>query len=317
MVHGDGAPGVDALAAARVAQAVAIAMNRAMDARDAAAGGAASGAGELPLRLGAPNAFGEEVVFGTAAAPDSDAAESGESASPEGDGGVDLPPGLRLTMSPSFQDMLQQLGAFHAGPAAPPPWANDEWRRLLDMSMADAGGMKRVASDEGLDEVTTSVYRAPPSSEGVEAVEEKCAITQTPFEDGDAVAQMPCGHKFDSDSLMHWLQRESAGCPVCRKEVASREVMRSPDERAASQESDGDAAEAAAAAVGDAMVADLLQPLLGGIRLRVQGRGIPLAQRRMGNVALLRAGEIEQESEDDQIEAAILAAVMRDSMGEL
>jgi hypothetical protein len=203
----------------------------------------------------------------------------------------------------------------------PPPWANAEWERVLNLSVADAGGVKRVASQEGLAEIKTWTHRAP-ESEGNTSPEQTCAITQMAFEEGDEVAQMPCGHVFDNDSLTRWLERESAACPVCRKEVASREVARSPEDRASSSEnSEGEAVLAGSgipAGLDDAITAGLLQPLVhrGGARLQMHPVGMPLAQRRLGNMALARVAEIEQEGEDDQIEAAIIAAVMRDSMTE-
>ena len=166
-----------------------------------------------------------------------------------------------------------------------------------------------------------------------------CAITQMPFEDGDEIAEMPCGHQFDCDNLMHWLQRESAACPVCRKEVASREVVRSPEE----QEGEGDegpvgvgpaaAAEVGGPAVGIPVAAGLLQPRrLAPVQPQLAlRRAVPPAglfvphgpgpamfqrtpQQRLGAMALQRTAEVERLSEDDQIEQAILEAVMRDSV---
>lgn len=242
-----------------------------------------------------------------------------------GEGSPDTP---RLAVSPSFREMLMFLRGLHMGPIAPPPWAGTEWRRILELSMADSGGMKKVASEEGLDEVRKWVYKAPEGAEGADGEDaapvQVCAITQTPFEDGDEVAEMPCGHKFDSDSLMRWLQRESAACPVCRKEVASREVARTPEGRASSTESEE-------GRPGPPPDAALLQPLLPdgmavapgiqGIRMRVYNpammAGIRGPQRRLGDAALERIAEIEQQIEDDQIEEAILQAVMRDSMADV
>lgn len=267
------------------------------------------------------------AAAGPAAGPadgeaEEETAASAESASPDGE---------RLAASPSFRDMLRFLVGLQAGPMQPPPWAGAEWRRILELSMADSGGMKRVASEEGLDEVKKWVYKAPEVVEGEPAAPAQvCAITQTPFEDGDEVAEMPCGHTFDSDSLMHWLHRESAACPVCRKEVASREVARTPEGRASSSESEegqaGAGAGAGAAVFGAPMMGDaaLMQPLLPagrGVRMRVFNpammAGIRGPQRRLGDAALERTAEIEQQIEDDQIEEAILQAVMRDSMADV
>ena len=257
----------------------------------------------------------------------------------EGGGMLEVPDILRF--------MLAAQGG-GAG-AAPGPWARAEWERVLNASMADLGGIKRVASDEGLGQVKRWVHRAPKPEDSDEAPTDEpevgkvapdavCAITQMPFEDGDEIAEMPCGHQFDCDNLMHWLKRESAACPVCRREVASREVARSPEEQEEEEGMGGDGGAAAGAGVGPAagmgvgipVAAGLLQPLLGP-RMGVPGMVVPPAglfvphgpgaamfqrtpQQRLGAMALQRTAEVERLSEDDQIEQAILEAVMRDSM---
>jgi hypothetical protein len=265
----------------------------------------------------------------------------------EGEGVLEVPDILRFMLA-------VQGGGAGAGPG---PWARAEWERLLNTSMADLGGVKTVASDEGLDQVKRWVYRVPkpedsdepPTDEpevGKVAPDAVCAITQMPFEDGDEIAEMPCGHQFDCDNLMHWLKRESAACPVCRKEVASREVARSPEEQEGEEGmgSEGGAAAgagggpgagaavggpAAGVAVGIPVPAGLLQPLLGprmGVpqMMSPSGRYVPhgpgaavfqrTPQQRLGAMAIQRTAEVERLSEDDQIEQAILEAVMRDSM---
>lgn len=218
---------------------------------------------------------------------------------------------------------MRFLTAMRAHPVVPPPWANAEWQRVLNLSIADAGGVKRVASQEGLDDIKKWTHCVP-ESEGNISPEQTCAITQMAFEEGDEVAQMPCGHVFDNASLTRWLERESAACPVCRKEVASREVARSPEDRGSSSESSeeevaGLVGSGIPAGLDDAITAGLLQPLVhrGGAQLRMHEIGMPLTQRRLGNTALARLAQIEQEGEADQIEAAIIAAVMRDSRTEL
>lgn len=56
-----------------------------------------------------------------------------------------------------------------------------------------------------------------------------CPITQTPFEAGATVAELPCGHIFDPSGVMIWLRKESATCPVCRHKLPSREERVSED----------------------------------------------------------------------------------------
>jgi hypothetical protein len=77
-------------------------------------------------------------------------------------------------------------------------------------------------------------------------------------------------------------------------------------------------------------VPDVLQPLLPqGLPPGVQrvpaglllmggpgGRGFLFTQQRLEDQALQQAAQQEQEIEDDQIEAAILASVMRESLND-
>lgn len=241
-------------------------------------------------------------------------------------------------LSPGFAEIMAQLVGMHAGPAPQPPWAHNEWHRLMEMTMADTGGVKKVASEEGLDQVKRWTFRQ--EEEGTECVDREgaksppltCAITQMPFEDGDEVAEMPCGHKFDAESLMRWLRRESAACPVCRHELPSREVSRSPADYDSDSSVEGPPGGPAPPppGFGDGEVPDVLQPLLPqGLPPGVQGvpaglllmggpggRGFLFTRQRLEDQALQQAAEQEQQIEDDQIEAAILASVMRDSMNE-
>jgi hypothetical protein len=208
----------------------------------------------------------------------------------------------------------------------------------MEMSMADTGGVKKVASDEGLDQVKRWIFRQEEEGEG-EAEDRDgaksppltCAITQMPFEDGDEVAEMPCGHKFDAESLTRWLQRESAMCPVCRHELPSREVARSPADYDSDSSVEGPPEGPAPPPPGfENGVPDVLQPLLPqGLPPGVQrvpaglllmggpgGRGFLFTQQRLEDQALQQAAQQEQEIEDDQIEAAILASVMRESLND-
>ena len=46
------------------------------------------------------------------------------------------------------------------------------------------------------------------------------------FKEGDKIAKLPCGHIFDAESILKWLKKEDARCPVCRKKLPSKEVKR-------------------------------------------------------------------------------------------
>jgi len=248
-----------------------------------------------------------------------------------------LPWPLGRLLSPGFAEIMAHLVGMHGGPAPQPPWAHDEWQRLMEMTMADTGGVKKVASDEGLDQVKRWTFRLEKQEggggvaaerEGAKSPPLTCAITQMPFEDGDEVAEMPCGHKFDAESLTQWLQRESAQCPVCRHELPSREVARSPAEYDTDPSVEGPSDDMVVPpGFANGEVPDTLQPiftpgvqgvpagllLIGG----PGGRGFLFTRQRLEDQALQRAAEQEQQIEDDMIEAAILASVMRESQHHL
>ena len=241
-------------------------------------------------------------------------------------------------LSPPFSQIMNHLVGLR-GPAPQPSWDHDEWHRLMEMTMADTGGVKKVVSEEGLDQVKRWTFKQEEEKagcvegrDGANSPPLTCAITQMPFEDGDAVAEMPCGHKFDAESLTRWLQRESAMCPVCRHELPSREVARSPtnyDSDSSVEGSPNGPAPPPAQGLEDG-VSLVLQPLLPqGVTLGVQGvpaglllmgepggPGFLFTRQRLEDQALQQTAEQEQQIEDDQIEAAILASVMRESMND-
>ena len=233
------------------------------------------------------------------------------------------PAGLATPLaSPGFNSMLQYLLGISAMPMVPMPWQSAEWERLVAESMQDTGGVKRVASAEGLKEVRVFEY-----SKGVAGTvaaptspkEEMCAITQMAFEEGDLVAEMPCGHRFDKECLFRWLETESAACPVCRKEVDSREVSENLATAAAAGTGD---AESEDAAINPPEADGTGEQLTGGNETQVFPR---IIMRRNGitdaraaeRVALERLYEFERQHEDDILEAAMVAAVMQMSLDEV
>jgi hypothetical protein len=232
------------------------------------------------------------------------------------------PEGLATPLaSPGFNSMLQYLLGISAAPMVPMPWQSAEWERLVAESMQDTGGVKRVASAEGLKEVKVFEY----SKEGAGTVaaptspkEEMCAITQMAFEEGDLVAEMPCGHRFDKECLFRWLETESAACPVCRKEVDSREVSEN-EAIAAAGTGDAESDEAAVdPPVGDGTGGQLTgenEPQVFP-RIIMRRNGITDA-RAAERVALERLYEFERQREDDILEAAMVAAVMQMSLDEV
>jgi E3 ubiquitin-protein ligase RNF115/126 len=73
---------------------------------------------------------------------------------------------------------------------------------------------------------------APPASENViESLQKvtmeqesniasygECCISQEPFEIGDVVVCLPCGHNYKEEPIVHWLKMHNT-CPVCRVKI--------------------------------------------------------------------------------------------------
>lgn len=54
--------------------------------------------------------------------------------------------------------------------------------------------------------------------------QEMCIITLNNFNEGDEIAQLPCGHIFDKDGIFKWLKTEDARCPICREKLPSKQI---------------------------------------------------------------------------------------------
>ncbi len=46
----------------------------------------------------------------------------------------------------------------------------------------------------------------------------ECCISLEPFESGDVVICLPCGHNYKEEPIVHWLKMHNT-CPVCRIEI--------------------------------------------------------------------------------------------------
>ena len=46
-----------------------------------------------------------------------------------------------------------------------------------------------------------------------------CSITLREFEAGEAMKQLPCGHKFEPQAIEQWMRVGKRVCPVCRGPV--------------------------------------------------------------------------------------------------
>ena len=80
---------------------------------------------------------------------------------------------------------------------------------------------KNVLSEEGENEIEVLEYKAEDFPE-----QKSCPMTLMDFKEGDKIAKLPCNHIFSHDAVMKWLKKENSRCPVCRKELASKEVKK-------------------------------------------------------------------------------------------
>jgi hypothetical protein len=53
-------------------------------------------------------------------------------------------------------------------------------------------------------------------------IEEICPITYEPFQEGNIVTTLPCGHMFTRDPLNNWLHSHHT-CPTCRYDLRESE----------------------------------------------------------------------------------------------
>lgn len=90
-------------------------------------------------------------------------------------------------------------------------------QNLLQSTLNQKNCYKNVLSEEGKTKIKYLKY------ESGKFEETKCPILQLSFENNDDIAQLPCGHIFDKNSILQWLEEESNKCPVCRYELKSKE----------------------------------------------------------------------------------------------
>ena len=74
------------------------------------------------------------------------------------------------------------------------------------------------ASEEAITALETVVWDG-----GEEGQERECVVCQEGLGDGRILKRMPCGHLFHGECLEIWLRRHANNCPVCRREIESRE----------------------------------------------------------------------------------------------
>ena len=97
--------------------------------------------------------------------------------------------------------------------------------RALEASLEEEQPVeKHVISNEGKEEL---LYLRYPGKEIMNMIcdNQECAITQEPFKEDDDIVILPCRHGYMEDDILHWLEEESASCPICRHKLPSKIIV--------------------------------------------------------------------------------------------
>jgi hypothetical protein len=93
-----------------------------------------------------------------------------------------------------------------------------DYTRALAASLNEESAYKNVLSEEGECQLLERTFTEKDEEQST------CPIMHIPFEVGDKITQLPCGHIFDPDGIRKWLKDEKAECPVCRYKMKSKEI---------------------------------------------------------------------------------------------
>lgn len=81
-----------------------------------------------------------------------------------------------------------------------------------------------------------NIIKSVPYS-AIETDETECSIMKEPFEPDTMVVHLPCKHVFCHEAIKHWLETESATCPVCRYKLPSKEIKNDDEKEETSRPS--------------------------------------------------------------------------------
>lgn len=94
-----------------------------------------------------------------------------------------------------------------------------DYNRVLVTSLNDQSPVRNVLSEQGENQIKTRKFTKDDECDS-------CPIFHIPFEIGEEVKELPCGHIFTPDGIDKWLKEEKAECPVCRFKLKSKEITR-------------------------------------------------------------------------------------------
>ena len=93
-----------------------------------------------------------------------------------------------------------------------------DYTTALAASINEENAYKNVLSQEGESQLLERTFTKKDKEQAT------CPIMHIPFEIGDKITELPCGHIFDPDGIKKWLKDEKAECPVCRYKMKAKEV---------------------------------------------------------------------------------------------
>ena len=163
---------------------------------------------------------------------------------------------------------------------------NSSLTEALNRSFAEKQKYKTVISDIGKRQIQPLTYPDELCNQT------SCAITQDEFLKDQEISLLPCGHCFNSDAIMNWLENEKSECPICRFQLDSKEVK---VENYESQDEDGQIDE-------DGQDPNSTTPLF------TQESTQQLLTRVMTRAYDNRIQEMQQQ-EDDELQRAIMASL--------
>ena len=85
----------------------------------------------------------------------------------------------------------------------------DEEVATLPKVLHAGSGREGAAGEEGEADDT----------EDLDSSRTTCAVCLDEYEDGDALLELPCGHRFHSSCIEEWLLKQSSLCPLCKTDV--------------------------------------------------------------------------------------------------
>lgn len=110
---------------------------------------------------------------------------------------------------------IRQGGSFHAEDGALDNQQFEQFLHHILMNENSHSGAPPASS-----QMISNLPRLTVTAETDLSTLGECCISQEPFEVGDVVISLPCGHNYKEDPITHWLKMHCT-CPVCRINIAS------------------------------------------------------------------------------------------------